>query len=309
MKNYFKKTISILSLLTIGFIISAVFYYDQSARKFKEDYNRATAELYQYKASEDQAKKFSQIASSTLSPAINSNDPNNLSANLYHIHFGILMYHHINYKNHKLAVRPEILDNQIKYLLDNGYKFVKLSEAFKTFANTTGTVIYDKTLVLTFDDGYRDFYLNAYPILKKYNVPASLYVINQDIGRPGNVTWEMIKTIHNEGLIEVGAHTINHLPLSRLRPEKAYYQMAKSKELLESALGTKIETIIYPFGDYNNNVKKQAKDIGFIGAASIYFGDKPNRDDPYAWRRVMVNNRDLGPLLLRKLFVAYEILK
>jgi peptidoglycan/xylan/chitin deacetylase (PgdA/CDA1 family) len=193
--------------------------------------------------------------------------------------------------------------------LDNGYKFVKLSEAFKTFANTTGTVIYDKTLVLTFDDGYRDFYLNAYPILKKYNVPASLYVINQDIGRPGNVTWEMIKTIHNEGLIEVGAHTINHLPLSRLRPEKAYYQMAKSKELLESALGTKIETIIYPFGDYNNNVKKQAKDIGFIGAASIYFGDKPNRDDPYAWRRVMVNNRDLGPLLLRKLFVAYEILK
>jgi peptidoglycan/xylan/chitin deacetylase (PgdA/CDA1 family) len=220
------------------------------------------------------------------------------------------MYHHINFKHSKLAVRPEIFEEQIKFLLSRGYRFVKLSDAFKTFASSASSSSpYDKTLVLTFDDGYRDFYLNAYPILKKYNVPASFYVINQDIGRPGNVTMEMIKNLHQEGLVEIGAHTVNHLALGRLKPEAAFYQMIKSKELLERELNTTIETIIYPFGSFNANVKKQAQQIGFLGGASVYFGQRPSSQDLFAWRRVMITNSDLGQILLRKIFIAFEVVK
>ena len=291
----------------VGIILTASFFYWQHLNNQQSDIYETIAEFDQLKIAKEQAKQL-VTAAFLSSSTLDVNDLKNLSPKIYHVNFGILMYHHINYKAKILSVRPEILDAQIKYLLEQGYKFVKLSDAFKTFSLTSSTP-YDKTLVLTFDDGYRDFYLNAYPILKKYNVPAGLYVINQDIGRPGNVSWEMLQILHQEGLIEIGVHTVNHLPLGRLKPEVAYYQMAKSKELLERGLHDRIDTIVYPFGNFNENVKKQAKQIGFIGAASVYFGDRPNGQDLYAWRRVMITNSDVGVLLLRKLFVAFKLAK
>ncbi len=295
--------------ILIGVILSVGFFYWQNLKNQQYENYETITELDQLKVAQDQAIQLAAVASSTVSSTLNINDIKNFSPKTYHINFGILMYHHINYKVKRLSVRPEILDAQIKYLLDQGYQFIKLSEAFKTFASASSTRPYDKTLVLTFDDGYRDFYLNAYPVLKKYNVPAGLYVINQDIGRPGNVTWEMIKQLDKEGLVEIGVHTVNHLPLGKLKPDTAYYQMAKSKELLEKGLSHKVDTIVYPFGSFNNNVKKQAEQIGFIGAASVYFGNRPSGQDLYAWRRVMITNSDIGAVLLRKMFIAFELVK
>lgn len=309
MKKNNKKLLYLFFVIILSGFTIAVFFYWKNFKDQQYDNYEAAVEYDQLKVAEDQAKVLDSVVVATSS-TLNVNDPKNLSSKIYQVRFGILMYHHIDDKNKRLSVKSENLDAQIKYLLDNGYKFIKLSEAFRMFASsTTSTYPYNKTLVLTFDDGYRDFYLNAYPILKKYNVPAGLYVINQDIGKRGNVTWEMIKQLHSDGLVEIGAHTVNHLPLGKLRPETAYYQMAKSKELLEQGLQDKIDTIVYPFGSFNENVKKQAKQIGFIGAASVYFGQKPSGVDLYSWRRVMINNRDLGPLLLRKLYIAFELVK
>ncbi|MBI5221747.1 MAG: polysaccharide deacetylase family protein [Candidatus Magasanikbacteria bacterium] len=307
MKKYYKKLVfSFIGFVVCSGLIAVGFFYWKNLQEQQYENYEATVEYDQMKVAEEQADILAKATSSTL----NVNDPKNLSSKIYHVRFGILMYHHIDNKNKRLSVRQENLDAQIKYLLDNGYKFIKLSEAFKTFASsTTSTYPYDKTVVLTFDDGYRDFYLSAYPILKKYNVPAGLYVINQDIGKRGNVTWDMIKQIHSDGLVEIGVHTVNHLPLGKLKPETVYYQMAKSRELLEAALNDKIDTIIYPFGSFNENVKKQAKQIGFIGGASVYFGQRPSGQDLYSWRRVMINNTDIGPLLLRKLYIAFELVK
>ncbi len=309
MKKNKKAWLGVMILL-VGIILVAGFFYWKNIQNIELDANDTIVELDQLKVIEDQVRQLAVVTSSTASSRLNVNDIKKVSSKIYHVRFGILMYHHINYEARRLSVRPEMLDSQIKYLLDQGYKIVKLSEAFKTFsiASSTSTT-YDKTLVLTFDDGYRDFYLNAYPILKKYNVPASLYVINQDIGRPGNVTWDMIKQLDKEGLVEIGAHTVNHKPLGKIKPEAAYYQMSKSKELLEKGLGHTVDTIVYPFGNFNENVKKQAKDIGFVGAASVYFGDRPSSNDLYAWRRVMVTNSDVGAILLRKLFIAFELVK
>lgn len=309
MKKTKKFLSSVLVCILFGIIILISFFYWQNLQNQQYENYETIAELDQLKVAEDQANQLATVASSTVSSTLNINDVKNLSSKIYHINFGILMYHHINYKAKRLSVKPEILDAQIKYLLDQGYQFIRLSDAFKTFAVTSSTRPYEKTLVLTFDDGYRDFYLNAYPVLKKYNVPAGLYVINQDIGRPGNVTWEMIKQLDKEGLVEIGVHTVNHKPLGKLKPDSAYYQMSKSKELLEKSLNHQVNTIVYPFGSFNSNVKKQAKEIGFIGAASVYFGDRPSGKDLYAWRRVMITNSDIGAVLLRKMFIAFELVK
>ena len=211
LKIFFVVLILFLFFIVIGGLLTAIFLYWQNLQDQQYDNYETATENDQLKVAEDQAKQLDVIASSTISTTLNVNDPKNLSSKVYQVRFGILMYHHIDYKNKRLSVKPENLDKQIKYLLDSGYHFVKLSEAFKAFASSTSsTYPNDKTLVLTFDDGYRDFYLNAYPILKKYNVPGSLYIINQDIGKRGNVTWEMIRQIHDEKLVEIGVHTVNH---------------------------------------------------------------------------------------------------
>jgi len=309
MKKIKKIWIGLSVFLVVVIVLTIGFLYLKNTENIEYDLSQTFLEYDQLKVAEDQAKQFSQAVSSTVASTVNSSEVKNLSSKNYNVHFGILMYHHIDYKAKRLSVRPEILDAQIKYLLDQGYKIIKLSEAFKNFSLASTTPGYNKTLVLTFDDGYRDFYLNAYPVLKKYNVPASFYVINQDIGRPGNVTWEMIKQLDKEGLVEIGVHTVNHKPLGKLKPESAYYQMSKSKELLEKGLGHPGDTIVYPFGSFNTNVKKQAKDIGFIGAASVYFGDRPSSKDMYAWRRAMITNTDIGVVLLSKIFIAFELVK
>lgn len=300
-QNYKKLLAACIGVITIGGLATAAFFYWQNLQQQLYDNYQAIGEFDQLKIAEDQANLLDHTASTTMDK--------NLSEHKYQVKFAIMMYHHIDDKDRRLSVSRANLDAQIKYLLDNGYKFIKLSEAFKTFASSTTSTPYDKTLVLTFDDGYRDFYTNAYPILKKYNVPAGLYVVDQDIGKRNNVTWKMIKQLHSEGLVEIGVHTMNHLRLAELKPEQAYYQMAKSKELLEVSLQAKIDTVVYPFGGFNDSVKQQAKQIGFIGAASVYFGQRPTGQDLYSWRRVMVNNFDIGPLLLRKLYIAFELVK
>lgn len=305
MPKNLKKVLLFTALgLVIILLVITWFYYWNKQENIRYEKYESAVEYTQGLLFDDQTMLLDKFTTST------NLNLKNIKSQKYHVHFGILMYHHIDDKNKKFSVSQENLDSQIKFLLDNDYKFIKLSDAFKIFASSsTTTVPYDKTLVLTFDDGYRDFYTNAYPVLKKYNVPAGLYVINQDIGKPGNVNWDMIKQLHQEGLVEIGVHTVNHLALGNIKPDVSYYQMSKSKELLEAALGNTVDTIVYPFGVYNANVEKQAKEIGFIGAASVYFGGRPSSKDLYNWRRVMINNSDIGPLLLRKLYVAFEVVK
>lgn len=234
----------------------------------------------------------------------------NLPKGKYDVEFGILMYHHItndpNYKHSRLTVSPEILDQQVVYLLNKGYQFLTLSQALETFA---GNVKPNKKLVLTFDDGYRDFYEQAYPILKKYNAPATLFVINTDIGRAGNITSAMLKEMRDGGLVEIGAHTLNHPYLTKLKEMEAEKQILTSKLDLENMVGAAVRVLAYPFGAYNKRVVNLAKQAGYVGAVSVFFGEKPSADNIFVWRRVMVTNAEIGDNLLKKIYLAFSAAK
>lgn len=228
----------------------------------------------------------------------------------YDIKFGILMYHHItndpNHRNSSLAVRPEVLEQQISYLLEKGYVFLTLSQALDNF---NAGLSFNKTLVLTFDDGYRDFYEQAYPILKKYNVPATLFVINTDIGRAGNVTVEMMKEMRASGLIEIGAHTLNHPNLTKLKEEAVRKQIFESKLDLQKKLGVEVRVLAYPYGFYNKTALDLVKEAGYAGAVSVFFGEKPNQNNRYVWRRVMITNNESGDKLLKLIYLAFNAAK
>ena len=117
----------------VGIILTASFFYWQHLNNQQSDIYETIAEFDQLKIAKEQAKQL-VTAAFLSSYTLDVNDLKNLSPKIYHVNFGILMYHHINYKAKILSVRPEILDAQIKYLLEQGYKFVKLSDAFKTFS-------------------------------------------------------------------------------------------------------------------------------------------------------------------------------
>ena len=229
----------------------------------------------------------------------------------FDVPFGILMYHHIDHSARftakKLSVTPENFEKQLAFLLARGYHFVTLDQAFEYFARDGRAPTH--TLVLTFDDGYRSFYTTVFPLLKKYQIPASLYVINQDIGKRGNVTWDMMKEMVKSGLVEIGVHTVNHRPLSKLSEPSQRFQLEESKRELEQGLGISITTAVYPFGRYNSTTVRLAGELGFKGAASVYFGKRPGKNNHYDWRRVQVQNKHQGEDLLRLLYAAFVVVK
>jgi len=160
----------------------------------------------------------------------------------------ILMYHSVTdklwgYKN--LHVSPKELENQVKYLSENGYTSLHFSEL-------NNVSQYKKPILLTFDDGYENNYTEAYPILKKYNIKATIFVCTNFINKKNDLTIDEIEKM--KGLIDIQSHTVNHLDLSTLDDNKLDNELKLSKEKLEELTGKEITTLAYPAGKFNNKV-------------------------------------------------------
>jgi len=233
----------------------------------------------------------------------------------YQTDFGILMYHRVSanskYKNSRWSVTPDNFERQIKYLQDNGYSFVRMTEAYQKYlaASSTTSSVYHKTLALTFDDGYRDFYTTVFPLLKKYNISATVFVITRDVGKNGNVTWEMLREMIRTGLVEVGSHTISHKYTTRLSSDALWEEFSGSKAIIEEKLGSPISALAYPYGVANPSVYAIAKQAGYLGAVRVMAGGRPSVTNVFFWRRVTVDNADFGPLFLKKIFTAFAVIK
>ena len=135
---------------------------------------------------------------------------------------------------------------QMKYLSDNGYTSLFLSEIDKADE-------YEKPIIITFDDGYKNVYDNAYPILKKYNLKSCFYIITRWMDGDTYVTSDMVKEMDNSGIVEIGSHTLTHNKLGQNSYEKQYEELTLSKKDLETLLSKNINTIAYPYGSYNKD--------------------------------------------------------
>lgn len=165
------------------------------------------------------------------------------------------MYHGVRndaWGDTSLFVKTADFDAQMKFLSDNGYTTLFLSEI-------ADAPKYDKPIVITFDDGYNDVYNNAFPILKKYNLKADFYIITDWVGGSVYVTTDMIKEMSLSGLIEIGSHTLNHSSLGSLSEINQDNELKQSKDKLEKLLNKEISTIAYPKGSYNSTTIRLAK--------------------------------------------------
>jgi peptidoglycan/xylan/chitin deacetylase (PgdA/CDA1 family) len=220
----------------------------------------------------------------------------------------ILMYHSISRQAgprfRECVVSPERFAEQMAYLARGGYTPVTVSQLVR--ARSAGdSGLPDRPVVLTFDDGYADFYTEALPVLRKHGFAATLYVATGFVGgtsrwlrregetRRAMLNWSQLTELRDSG-IECGAHTQTHPHLDTLPPAEARAEIQRSKSMLEDRLGQAVSSFAYPFGHFDRRVRELVQAAGFSSACAVTPRLSPTADDPFALPRVMVHG---GPNL------------
>ncbi|MDV3427293.1 MAG: polysaccharide deacetylase family protein [Bacillota bacterium] len=191
--------------------------------------------------------------------------------NYSNIKIPILMYHSITKENgNSLQLSKEDFYRQMKYIKENSYTPINLDDLFDFLSGKRKAP--KKPIVFTFDDGYEDNYINAYPILKEFGFKATIFDITNTIDKNNAyIKSNQIKEMINNG-ISIESHTIDHNNLAGLSYKSQYEILKKAREDLEGIEGRKIKYLAYPSGKYNSFTEKAAKDAGYIMAVTTYPG-------------------------------------
>jgi peptidoglycan/xylan/chitin deacetylase (PgdA/CDA1 family) len=203
-------------------------------------------------------------------------------------------------------------------LIRNGYRAVGLTDAVENLYR--GAPFQEKTFVLTFDDGYRSVYSEAFPVMKRHGMSATVFLTVGDPPGPGGripplngsemLSWAEVTEMREAG-IRFGAHTLTHPDLTRLGTEKIEYEIVKSKEIIEGVLGEPVRSFAYPYGRYDE------RSLGIAGrffdcACSDELGLLTLESNRYALGRVdayYLKDERLSGLMLSGLFPYYVRLR
>jgi peptidoglycan/xylan/chitin deacetylase (PgdA/CDA1 family) len=222
----------------------------------------------------------------------------------------ILMYHEISeYPETKsrLSVSPDDFAAQLAYLHNMGFKTITAGALSVILAGENGSLP-DRTVVLTFDDGYEDFYTRAMPLLDQYGFTATVFVTTgwvqgaggQFVGRrPGRMlSWRQITESTLAG-IEVGAHSNEHPQLDQLPEKLLREELYSSKERLEDTLGISVLGLAYPYGYSNARVRQMAREAGHRYCCAVGNMTASPASDLFALPRLTVRRSTMMPAFER----------
>jgi peptidoglycan/xylan/chitin deacetylase (PgdA/CDA1 family) len=233
----------------------------------------------------------------------------------------ILMYHGIRdgigtkHPYFETNTSPGLFSRHLQYLCDHGYTAVNLGDAVETLE--TGSDV-KRPVVITFDDGYRDFYTHAFPVLAERGLRATVFVVSdktsdERICSDGKdyMTWKEVREIHSHG-IQIGSHTATHPELYGLSLLKVEDEIRQSKETIENELGAPVSSFSYPFAFPEHDKKFVGALVGFlekheykIGVSTI-IGTATHGSSRFFLPRLPVNSYDDLPLFRAKLEGGYD---
>lgn len=198
----------------------------------------------------------------------------------------ILMYHSISEANNKLCVSPTDFTAQLNYLVHAGYQTITVRQLM--MAIDGHGALPPKPVVITMDDGYRDNYTIAYPLLKERNMVATIYMIAQKVGTANGITTSEIKEMYDNG-IEIGSHTQHHLDLRYLNDAQLNEEIAGSRQLLSTMLQLPVETFCYPSGRYSPLAIQKVETSYYLGAVTTQPGIVNNENQRWLMPRIRVD--------------------
>lgn len=228
----------------------------------------------------------------------------------------ILMYHSVGRNLGRLTVSPEQFRYQMDWLKSDGYNVLRLRELYNHLA--AGRSLPPKSIALTFDDGYIDNYLHAYPILQRYNFPATIFVIADYVGTQvrfawdsdyeygKSLNWKQIRELSRSGF-DFGSHTCTHPLLPSIPVRQTQREISVSKEIIENKLGCVVEFFCYPAGNFHSIHRDMVGQAGYLGACSIKPGENNNETDFYALNRTEISGDDTLKDFKKKLVGAYDL--
>lgn len=193
----------------------------------------------------------------------------------------ILMFHEVGRENNgdydgANFIRKQDLEAIMLYLSSNGYKTITMSELYDNWTN--GTPLPEKSVVLTFDDGYASHFTYVKDIMARFNAKATFYIVQDRLfmGIEGR-NIDGVKVLKDAGM-EIGVHTYSHPDFIGMTYDEIYQEVKTSKDFLENELGITLETFSFPFGNYNEASIQVLKDLGLKTAVTTREGKAdPNK--------------------------------
>jgi glycosyltransferase involved in cell wall biosynthesis/peptidoglycan/xylan/chitin deacetylase (PgdA/CDA1 family) len=212
----------------------------------------------------------------------------------------ILMYHAVGGTGEpasRYIIPVNRFDRQMAWLKQKGCRVLHLEDYLEYRA--THRLPPPRTVVITLDDGYADNRKLAYPILRQYGFPATLFPVSGKMGRINDwsrnelkarqlMTWEQLKEMVADGGVRIGAHTRTHALLPTMSVGDLRDEIAGSKEDLEHELGVPVTTFAYPYGEYDSAVLSVAAQANFTGACTVDEGLNFVGTSPMALRRIEI---------------------
>jgi len=222
----------------------------------------------------------------------------------------ILMYHMIREpisgaKFNSLRVSAAMFEKQIRYLHDNDWHFFTLSELMAAKHKLP-----EKSIAITFDDGYEDNLTNALPILKKYQAKATIYLVvdrhnrewsskrkkknkSDELVQEPKLQHGQVRELIESDLIEIGSHTLTHDNLPTLSTAQKQQEIIESRRQLQQMFGIDCNAFCYPFGLYDATDLQLVKQAGYSSATTVEKGiDDLATADPYRLKRITISGKD-----------------
>lgn len=211
------------------------------------------------------------------------------------------------------VVSPRRFESHLMALQDAGYVGIAPSVLRETLE--TGRPLPERSILLTFDDGYANFAEYAWDICQKYGFPAVVFPISSYIGRENlwdktvtrfrHLNWSQLRELASAGVV-IGAHTVSHPFLPHLSNERAFAEMADSKKALEDGLGIPVSLFSYPYGDWTPTVAKLAEYAGFEMTFSLDPRLPATWENRFALPRMAIYGIDSPKAVLTKVGVHGE---
>ncbi|MDD2865702.1 MAG: polysaccharide deacetylase family protein [Candidatus Omnitrophica bacterium] len=220
----------------------------------------------------------------------------------------ILMYHSVGASNGRMTcldVTEEAFARQMAFLHARGFHVIRLEELAGILRR--GEKVGPRTVVITFDDGYDNNYTKAFPILKKYGLPATIFVIagrlgeNYDVARGISariMTREMMQEMVASGLVDIGSHTTHHYYLPDVQSESLLWEEIRgSKTFLESVVGAPVVSLAYPLGGHTRSTEEMARRAGYEVAVGTNRKDPRAGTDLFALKRIRISQSSSNMLI------------